>query len=911
MANMNTQGTQPVAGGDIAAAPLADTFSHIIDTWNGNNADENNVDFTSTDGIMVKAQAQTKTALQTFENTSVAAGGIREVAEFGINPATGTPAANDGGRLVLYADDAGGGVSDIAYIDFVMTTATAGSEVARIDFYVAASGAPVSQIQITDGAIVPTTADDVSLGTSALNFSDLFLDSGAVINFDGGDVTLTHSANTLTISGGDFLLEDNVNLTFGTGGDVDLDYDGTNLVLNLTVVGGGDFVITGGSIEFDDGEGITIGAGNDATLTYDGTHVVMNTQAVGSGNFNPGANDGGALGTSGTAWADLFLASGSVVNFNAGDVTLTHSSNTLTLAGGDFLLEDNVNLTFGTGGDVDLDYNGTDLVLNLTVAGTGDFVVVGGSIEFDDGEGLTIGTGNDATLTYDGTHVVMNTQAVGSGNFNPGADNGGALGTSGTAWADLFLASGSVLNFNAGDVTLTHSANTVTVGGGTWATAALTATTITGTDLTISSATGSSGIKIDNTATDGDPVLAFQLSGTSQFTMGVDDGDADKFKIGTTAIGTGTWFTWDGSGLALDGDLDFTGAQEISTTAGSLTLNPTTDLLIGTSARAAASVLTGNRNASAENDNIFTLRGAWNGNTIGEINLVAGPDTTNKDDGYMTFDTAGPGGTLAERMRMDRDGRVFIGDGTTTSNIQMTIGLTLDIGANDNEALAFKSSDVAHTMTDVLEASTYGVAQKASSGSGGLLFTGATEGTKSGIVLRGFTAGTTDTTKTTSGHGAVVLNSYQQTANTVTAVGADGNLLTIENASTTRFIFDAEGSGHADVEWVAFSDARLKTNIKRIPYGLSEVIALQPKIFDKDSGFIDDDGVVVLEGNKRRMLGFIAQEAKALMPEITKDVDESTSFYSLDYGRFTPVLWRAIQELAEEVKLLKEEKLWQ
>ena len=47
-------------------------------------------------------------------------------------------------------------------------------------------------------------------------------------------------------------------------------------------------------------------------------------------------------------------------------------------------------------------------------------------------------------------------------------------------------------------------------------------------------------IQIDNSATDGDAFLSFQLSGTSKFTMGVDDGDSDKFKIGTTAIGTGT-----------------------------------------------------------------------------------------------------------------------------------------------------------------------------------------------------------------------------------------------------------------------------------------------------------------------------------------------------------------------------------
>ena len=56
-----------------------------------------------------------------------------------------------------------------------------------------------------------------------------------------------------------------------------------------------------------------------------------------------------------------------------------------------------------------------------------------------------------------------------------------------------------------------------------------------------------SGVEIDNTATDGDPTLAFTLSGTSLFTMGVDDGDSDKFKIGTTAIGTNTALTIDGS----------------------------------------------------------------------------------------------------------------------------------------------------------------------------------------------------------------------------------------------------------------------------------------------------------------------------------------------------------------------------
>lgn len=79
--------------------------------------------------------------------------------------------------------------------------------------------------------------------------------------------------------------------------------------------------------------------------------LVYNTSPGFATAINPISNDGAALGTTALQWSDLFLASGSVVNFNNGDMTLTHSSNLLTSQGGNFSIGSNflINAAIQTG----------------------------------------------------------------------------------------------------------------------------------------------------------------------------------------------------------------------------------------------------------------------------------------------------------------------------------------------------------------------------------------------------------------------------------------------------------------------------------------------------------------------------------------------------------------------------------
>lgn len=134
----------------------------------------------------------------------------------------------------------------------------------------------------------------------------------------------------------------------------------------------------------------------------------------------PTANDSGALGASGTAWSDLFLASGGVINWDAGDVTITHSGNTLAFAGAvvgytfDSTLTATTLTCTGAFTSLGIDDNATaerlqiaDTVITVGSATAASAYAVDRAVGtgYLEVHGGTAASGTDATLfLYGGTH---------------------------------------------------------------------------------------------------------------------------------------------------------------------------------------------------------------------------------------------------------------------------------------------------------------------------------------------------------------------------------------------------------------------------------------------------------------------------------------------------------------------------
>jgi hypothetical protein len=158
-------------------------------------------------------------------------------------------------------------------------------------------------------------------------------------------------------------------------------------------------------------------------------------------------------------------------------------------------------------------------------------------------------------------------------------------------------------------------------------------------------------------------------------------------------------------------------------------------------------------------------------------------------------------------VRIYDGGRLTLGGatpGTRLSTGSGQGGLCIYQNGSDLAAIALRNSDVAHGMTTNFDTDGFGYLGKLVSTEGGLMIHGLSEGTWA-LYLEGICT-TGNTTKTTSAVGAVCLNASKKSGAVYGVMGTDENLVIIRDYSTTRFIFDKEGSAHADVAWTTFDD---------------------------------------------------------------------------------------------------------
>jgi len=476
-------------------------------------------------------------------------------------------------------------------------------------------------------AFVPDAADGAALGTTSLEFSDLFLADGSIIYFGADqDTTITHVADT------GLLINSTRQLQFGDSGtyihqsadgvldlvsDTEIEINATTIDMNGNLDLSG--TLTMGSAAISEADIEQIDDLTAGTVTASKAVVVDSNKDIGSfrnitltGELDAATLDiSGNADIDGTLEADAITVDGTALNeYIADTVGAMVSSNT----------ETNITVTYEDG-DNTLDFViGT---LNQDTTGTADNITVSANNSTDetvypifvDGATGSQGAESDTGLTY-----------------NPSSGNLTIGGQLAAATLDI---SGNV------DVDGTLEADAITVDGVTLA------ETIADTVGAMVSSNTESGITV--AYEDADNTLDFTVGTLNQDTTGT----ADNFTVSANNSTDETVYP-----VFVDGA---TGSQGAETDTG-LTYNPSTGLLTATGF---SGNLTGTLQTAAQTNitslgTLTALTGGtgdfnWDSNTLvvdSSANRVgilnASPDVS-LDVGSATDAVHVPSGTTAQR----------------------------------------------------------------------------------------------------------------------------------------------------------------------------------------------------------------------------------------------------------------------
>ena len=322
--------------------------AHMITLHNTTNAEGCSINFSDT-----TAGTQTGT-IDFFHADSMSQGGG---ASFVISSSEADMVLNVGGRIVATAHSSNAEV-DYGFVDDINTgMMRSGADAIRF----VTGGTAALDINSSQAA---TFAGDITCG------DDLFMPSAGVINFNSGDITLTHSANTLTLGGGQLTVSGEVQATY-------LDING-NADISGTLDVHGDL----------EAPGIYVGATNTSYDFYNNgtsylngaTTIDANTQI--NGTLTVGVNDTGH---------DVKFFGATSGRYMMWD----ESSDRLELT-------DNVKINFGNGNDLSIYHTGSHSYIEDS--GTGHLQILSSQLQINNSGN----TENMITAAADGAVTLFN-----------------------------------------------------------------------------------------------------------------------------------------------------------------------------------------------------------------------------------------------------------------------------------------------------------------------------------------------------------------------------------------------------------------------------------------------------------------------------------------------------------------------